>query len=231
MAVNAVERHAVLRTNWLKLLAPNPERVAFATRLALTCSLTTLVTGIYETPDAALAAYVPFFYNRPERTTSLILSVAFTLIIAVVIALVFLVANVVLDDAMWRVISIGLISFGFLFLASASRLQPIAGTMAMIIGYVLDLLGRIQTGELATRALLYLWLCIAIPAGISFVVSLVMAPAPRRTAEQGIADRLKLCAAVLRGAESGARRELAAKVREGMAPILEQLKLAGVEKS
>jgi multidrug resistance protein MdtO len=154
MAANVIERHAVLRTKWLQLLASNPERLEFATRLALICSVTALVTGVYQTPDAALAVYFAFFFNRPERTVSLILSVAFPLIIAMVLALILLMANYVADDAMWRVISIVVISFGLLFLASASQLRPIAGTIAMVVGYALDLLGTIQTGELATRGLL-----------------------------------------------------------------------------
>jgi multidrug resistance protein MdtO len=231
MAVNAVERHGVLRTNWLRLLAPDPVRLEFATRLALICSLTTLVAEIYQTPEPALTAYVAFFMNRPERTTSLILSVALALVITVLIALIFVVEKLVADDAMWRVISIAVISFALLFLASASRLRPIAGTMALIVGYALDLLGTIQTGELATRALLYAWLFVGIPAGVSLLVNLILAPSPRRAAEQAIADRLKLCAAVLRDAGSSVRYELAARVRDGMAPILEQLRLAGIEKS
>lgn len=231
MAANAIERHAILRTKWLQLLASNPERLEFATRLALICSLTALVTGVYQTPDAALAVYFAFFLNRPERTVSLILSVAFPLIIAIVLALILLVANLVADDAMWRVISIVVISFGLLFLASASQLRPIAGTIAMVVGYALDLLGRIQTGELATRGLLYLALCVAIPGGVSFLVNLLLAPAPRRTVAQAIVDRLKLSAAVLRDTGSASRRELAALVREGMTPILKQLKLARIEKS
>jgi len=231
MAVNAVERQPGLRTNWPRLLAPNPELLEFATRLALICALTTLVTEIYQTPYAALAAYLPFFYNRPERTVSLTLSVVFPLIIAVVNALVFLVANVVADDAMSRVIAIAVISFGLLFLGSASKLKPIAGPAALIAGYALAQLGTIQTGELATRALLYLELAVAVPAGVSLLVNLLLAPAPRRTAEQAIAARLKLSAAVLRNHASPQGGELAAKVREGMAPILEQLKFAGLEKS
>jgi multidrug resistance protein MdtO len=203
----------------------------FAIRLALICTLTTLVAELYQTPDPALTAYVAFFMNRPERTASLILSVALALVITVVIALIFVVARLVADDAMWRLISIAVISFALLFLASASRLQPIAGTMALIVGYALDLLGTIQTGELATRALLYAWLFVTIPAGVSFLVNLVLAPSPRCTAEQAIADRLKLCAAVLRDAGSSVRYELAAKVRDGMGPILEQLRFAGIEKS
>ena len=231
MAANAVERPAGLRANWLRLLAANPERLEFATRLALICSLTTLGTEIYQTPFLALTAYLPFFFNRPERTLSLILSVVFTVVIAVVIALVFLVANVVVDDPMWRVIAITVMSFGLLFLGSASRLRPIAGTAGLIVGYALAQLGTIQTGELATRALLYLELAVVIPAGVSLIVNLLLAPAPRRTAQQGIADRLKLGAAMLRNPASPARSELAATVREGMAPIFEQVKFAEIEKS
>ena len=55
MATNAVERQSALNTNWLRLLAPNPERLEFAARIALICALTTLVTEIYQTPYAALA--------------------------------------------------------------------------------------------------------------------------------------------------------------------------------
>jgi multidrug resistance protein MdtO len=231
MAVNAVEQHAALRTNWLRLLAPNAERLEFATRLALICALTTLVAEIYQTPDPALTAYVAFFLNRPERTASLILSVALSIVITVVIALIFLVAILVADDPMRRVIAITVVSFCLLFLASASRLRPIGGTMGLIVGYALDLLGQTQTGELATRVFLYAWLFVTIPAGVSLLVNLVFAPSPRRTAGQAIADRLRLAAAVLRDAGSSDRRELAARVRDGIAPILEQLKFAGIEKS
>src|SRR5215472_8796197 len=106
MAANAVERQSAGHTNWLRLLAPNSEQLEFATRLALICALTTLVTEIYQTPEPALAAYFAFFFNRSERTESLILSIVLPLLIAVVIALIFLLANLVVDDAMWRVISI-----------------------------------------------------------------------------------------------------------------------------
>jgi len=231
MVVSAGERETVLRTRWLQLLAPNSERLEFATRLAVICAVTTLVTETYQIPEAALAAYVAFFFNRPERTLSLILSVVFPLVITVVIAVIFLVADIVIDDAMWRVISIAVISFGLLFLGSASRLRPIAGIIALIIGYGLALLGTIQTGELATRGLLYLWLCIATPAGVSILVNLLLAPAPRRTAEQAIADRLKLCAAVLRDGDNTARSALATKVRHGMAPVLGEIRFAKIEKS
>src|SRR5215470_13938961 len=231
MAADAAERRSALHTNWARLLAPAPERLEFATRIALICALVTLLTEIYQTPLPALTAYLAFFFNRPERTASIVLSVLLSLVVAVVIAAIFLIARLVIDDAMWRVISIAVSSFALLFLGSASKLRPIGGILALIIGYGLALLGTIQTGELATRALLYLMLDFLITAGVSILVNLLLAPAPWRTAEQAMAGRLKLCAAVLRDAASPARGELAAKVREGVAPILEQLRFAGIEKS
>ena len=212
-----------------ELLRPTPERIQFAARLALICALTTLVTEIYQTPDAALTVYVAFFLNRPERTTSLILSIAFTVVITVVIGIVFLVARQVADDPMLHVISISILSFLFLFLASASKLRPIAGTVALIAAYALDLLGNIQTGEIATRALLYAWLFVGIPAGVSFVVNLLLAPAPRTSAERAIAHRLEVAAAFLRNGEDDT--ELRTMVQEGNGEILTLLKLAKMEKS
>src|SRR5262249_40072041 len=109
MVASAVERQSAVPSNWPHLLAPNPERLEFASRIALICALTTLVTQIYQTPEAALTAYLVFFFNRPDRTASLILSLVLPLLIAVVIALIFLLANLVVDDAMWRVISMTVI--------------------------------------------------------------------------------------------------------------------------
>ena len=231
MAASVTDPDAGARPRWLELLKSTPERLEFTTRLALICALATLVAEIYQTPDAALTAYIAFFLNKPERAESVILSIALTVVITVLIGIVFLVAQWAADDPMWRVISITVISFGMLFLGSASKLRPLAGTMALIVGYGLDLLSMIQVGELATRGLLYAWLFVGIPAGVSIVVNLLLGPAPRRAAEQAIAERLEVCATLLRDPDNTARAQLQEFLREGVAPILTQLKLTGVEKS
>src|SRR5580692_431677 len=216
--------------DYVRLLALQPGRFEFAVRLALICALTVLVTEIYQTPEPALAAYIVFFLNRDSRTLSLILNVILTLLITVIIGIVVLVAMLVLDDPMWRVISMALISFGLLFLASASKLEPLASTIALIIGYALDELGLIQVGELGTRALLYAWLFVGIPAGVSILVNLLLAPSPRRLAEDAIALRLNLAAAMLRTADGTVRERFYECLREGTHEIDERLGLAGREK-
>jgi multidrug resistance protein MdtO len=218
-------------TGLFALLAARPGRLEFAFRLALICALTALVTAVYQTPEPALAVYIVFFLNRGDRTTSVIMNIALTIVITVVIGFVFLVARLVADDAMWRVISIALLSFGLLFLASASKLRPVASTLALIVGFALDELGMVQVGEEATRGFLYAWLFVGIPAGVSLIVNLLLGPAPRRLAEKELARRLELAAGVLRGADEGQRCRLRECSREGAEPILEHLKLAGVERA
>ena len=231
MALSVAEPTRTYAAELRRLLEPRPGRINFAIRLALICALTGLVAEIYQTPSAALTMYAAFFLNKDNRTTSLLLDIVFTLLITIIIGFVFLVARVVINDPMWRVIGIATISFGMLFLASASRLKPIAGIVAMIVGYALDELGLIPLGEVGTRALLYVWLFIGIPAGVSIVVNLFFAPSPRRLAEQTIAWRLRLASSMLRSPNSRVRARFTETLREGIAPIESWLKLAGMEKT
>jgi multidrug resistance protein MdtO len=214
-----------------RLLAPKPGQFELASRLALICALTVLVTEIYQTPEPALTTYVAFFLNRDSRTMSLIIDFVFIALITLVIGFILLVAIVVINDPMWRVISMAMISFGVLFLASASKLQPVANTIALIVGYGLDVLGNIQLGEEGTRGLLYVWLFVGIPAGVSIIVNLVLAPSPRRLAERAIARRLDLSAAMLQIPDEHIRGEFKESLREGVVEIQEWLGLADREKT
>ena len=215
------------------LMAPRTGRLELATRLAVICAITVLVVEIYQTPDAALTVYIVFFLNRDNRAVSLILNLILVVLITVLIGFVLLVAMVVIDDPMRRVISMTAISIAILFIASASKLRPLGGTIALIVGYALDLLGTtpLAIGEVATRGLLYAWLFVSIPAGLSMIVNLLLAPPPRRLAEQGIAQGLELSAAMLRAPNEDIRSRFREHLREGTAEIQKLLGLADREKT
>ncbi|MCX4154165.1 MULTISPECIES: FUSC family protein [Paraburkholderia] len=214
----------------LKLLAPYPGRAAMATRIALICALTAFVTSAYGTPEAAISAYVVFFLNRPDRVLSVILSSALLVLVTLMIGLVTVVAMFALDDPMWRVACITGLSFGLLFVTSASKLRPVGAILAMIVGFALDELGSVPFGEVATRALLYVWLMVAIPVGISIGVNLLIAPSPRKLVGRALAKRLRLAAQSLVEPEATAD-ELSACLREGDAEIGTWLKLSVVDGS
>ena len=224
-------RSGAFFAEFLRLLGPRPGRLAFAARLALICALTTLVCEVYQTPDPALTVYVVFFLNKPDRVESLILDAALTILITVIVALLMLLTMLVIDAPLWRVAVMSGFSVGFLTIAFASKLRPLAGIIVLIVGYGLDIIATYQSGELATRAVLYVWLFITIPASVSVVVNLLLAPAPRALAERALASRLRVAAAMLRGPDERIRHRFAEQLREGSGEIQGWLKLAGVEKT
>jgi multidrug resistance protein MdtO len=213
------------------LLAPFPGRLEFAARLALICALSTLVAEIYQTPEPALTAYVAFFVMKPDRAESVVTSIVMLLLISLIIGLVLALTVQVIEQPLWRVTAMTLVSFCLTFAASASKLKPIAGIVALIAAYALDLLGSVPGGELATRGILYVWLFVGIPAGLCILVNLVLGPAPRRLAERALAHRLRLAAAALVADDMGTRKAFKECLHEGPGEIPAWLKLAGAERT
>jgi len=214
-----------------ELLAPFPGRLEFAARLALICALTVLVVETYQNPDAALTAYLAFFVMKPDRASSAVTGVVLIIVMTLTLLLILLVVIFAIDDPMWRVVAMTVLSFCLLFAASASKLKPIGAIVALIVGYAVDLVGQIQIGEIATRALLYAWLFVAIPAGVSIAVNLLLGPAPRRLLEKALARRLRLSADVLRQASDATREAFTESLREGASEVPELLKAASLEET
>jgi multidrug resistance protein MdtO len=215
----------------LALLRPFPGRLEFSGRLALACALTTLVAEIYQTPDPALTAYVAFFVMKRDRMESVILSIVLSILISLLVGMLILIATAVIDQPLWRVISISVASFGLLFLASASKLKPLAAIIALIVGYAMDLLSDAQVGELATRGYLYAWLFVTIPAAVSIALNLLLGPPPRRLLEDALAHRLALAASLMRNRDEKVREAFQEALSEGVTELKTWLKMAAIEKS
>ncbi|MBR8376092.1 FUSC family protein [Burkholderia cenocepacia] len=230
MAQPAAEVRAPGPREVLRLLAPFPGRATIAVRVALICALTAFVTAAYGTPEAALSAYVVFFMIRADRVTSVVLAAALLLIVTIVIGLVLGIAIFSIDYSILRVACMAVLSVALLYLTSASKLRPVGAILAMIVGFGLDQLGLAPFGEAATRALLYIWLTIAIPVGVAIVVNLLIAPSPRKLAHAQLAKRLRLAARRLRG-DDDARAAFDASLREGDKQLLTWLKLSKLEGS
>lgn len=212
------------------LLAPFPGRAAATTRIAAASTLTCLIAAIYGTPEAATSAYVIFFINRADRTSSIVMSVGMLVLISLIVGLVIVLAGLTLDSALLRVACMAVASAALLFLTSASKLRPVGAIVAMIIGFGLDELGLVPGGEVATRALLYAWLMVAIPIGANVVVNLLMGPSPRRLASARLAHCVRVAAQALRHPEAGGPA-IAQVLRDGVQPVAGWLKLAKFEGS
>ncbi|WP_028603239.1 FUSC family protein [Ottowia thiooxydans] len=213
----------------LALLRPTPGRLEFAFRLTLVCTLSVAVAEWFHTPEVALTAYVGFFLLRADRTTSIVMGMGMLVMASLLIGLVALIANGLIGRPAALLASMTLIAFGLFFLTSASKLAPVGGILALITTYALSLIGMLPVGELATRALLYAWLMVAIPVGVSTVVNLLIGPAPRRLAQSALARRLWAAAGVLRSGDDESRSELRQLRMEGTGDIQSWLRLASLE--
>jgi multidrug resistance protein MdtO len=213
-----------------RLLTPFPGRAAIVTRIALICALTVLVTSAYGIPEASTAAYVVFFLNQPDRVTSIITCIVMMLLVTVVIGILMVFAIFCINDPALRVASMAVLSVGFLFATSASKLRPVGAIVAMIVGFGLDELGLAPLGEAATRGLLYAWLFVSVPIGLAIVVNLLVAPSPRRLACAQLAKRLRLAARRLTDTATDAERAaFDACVREGNHQIMAWIKFSKLE--
>jgi hypothetical protein len=183
---------------------------------------------VYKTPEIALTVYVVFFLNKPDRTSSMLLTVAIVLIITAVVGIILLIAPPLLANSGLRVLTMALISFVMMFLGSASKLKPVASILALVIAYALDILGSVPLGEAATRGVLYLWLFFAIPALVSIVVNLLIAPSPRSLVQREIAERLLTAAAALAQANRAGHYSMR-PILMGDVETQKHLKLAGLE--
>lgn len=211
------------------MVANEPGRLAFALRLTLACCTTGLIVQWFEIPEPALTVYLVLFLNRPERMTSILLAVVMLAFVSVLIALLVPLAAFLIDGPFWRVLAMAGLSFGIVFVGSASRLRPFAPTMALITAYVLAMLGSVPAGELATRGLLYAWLFVAVPAGVSIAADLVLAPAPRRQGGALLARALGCAADLLDRPDPATREGLRAVRRQVVLHMPVLLKLARME--
>ena len=216
---------------FLRLLAPAPGRLEFAARVGVICILTMLVTEIYQTPDPALTTYIVFFVVKPDRTSSVILSLTMLVVITFTIGILFPLSILLINVSLWRVAAMVVFSFMLLFASSSSKLQPVGNIVALIVIYALDLLTTVPDGETATRTLLYTWLFVGIPVGMSLVVNWSWRRRPAALAQRALAIRLGLAAAMLRDPTARTRRSFKAVMAAGTGGILEWLQRAGMEKS
>nr|WP_294521523.1 FUSC family protein [uncultured Rhodopila sp.] len=231
MATLAAEPRNGAGAGLFRDLMPAAGRLEFALRLTAICTLTALINEIYALPEIALSVYIAFFLNKADRVGSLIQNVAVVVLISLLVGILFLLANAVLDRPFRLVVCMAAVSLLVLFVATASKLDILAGVLALIVAYGLDVLGQAPLGELATRALLYAWLCVLVPCAVSVVVNILVAPAPRSLVQRELARRMRLAAGMLTGPNDELRRSVTEALRDGDAELLKLLQFAALERT
>ncbi len=198
MATAKTGLSALLRLIWQDL-QPAPGRLAQSWRVAALCALMVLLAMNYGIPESAVSCFVIFFVMKSDAGESSVLALALVVLVSIVVLLMVPLIQVTIQYPPWRLLAMVLTSFVLLFLGVASKLGPLGGIIALVIAFVLTLLGYVPFGEIATRAVLYAWLMTAAPMGLVLIFNLCFGLSPQNVLRRELAARLRLAAQGLLG--------------------------------
>ena len=215
---------------WRLVRDPTPGRLGYALRMAAGCTATVLVGEIWQVPDLAVPALVTMALWQKDRVTNAVAGIAVNILILILLLLIYGLIGLTLDHPLALVAAITLLSLGFFFLGSASKLKPMAYMLGLIVVYGLVAIDQVPVGEVVTRALLYTDLFLAVPGAVMIVLGLLICPSPRRVLTDDIAARLRVSAALLRGTDAEARAHATDLLREGATGMAKSLRMAGLER-
>ncbi|ACI50037.1 putative multidrug resistance protein MdtO [Gluconacetobacter diazotrophicus PA1 5] len=215
---------------WRLACDPEPGRLGYALRMAAACATTVLVGEIWQVPDLAVPALVTMALWQKDRVTNLVAGLAVNVLILVILAMLYGLIRLTLDHPLGIVVGVAILSFCFFFLGSASKLKPLAYMLGLITVYGLIAVDQAPVGEIATRALLYTDLFLAIPGLVMIGLGLIICPSPRTVLMRAIAGRLRMAMALLRHPDDATRERAQDMLRQGDAGMMANVKMAALER-
>lgn len=180
-------------------LKPFEGRLDTAWRIALICSLATFVFMTYGIPLVAIGCYLILFVMKPDPAESTLMAIGISVLVSIVVPVLLLLTDLAIDVPLWRMVIIAVSSFLFLYLGAASQLGPAGGIIALVIAFIMTLLGSAPFGEVATRGILYAWLMAAVPMGLIIVCNMAFGRSVPRLLQRLVAERLNVVAGLLHG--------------------------------
>lgn len=179
-------------------LAYFPGRFAMAWRIGALTALMSFVAMFYGIPESAISCYLILFIMKPDAVTSMIMAVAIIILVTVAVGFIILILPMTLEYGPVRMVILIASSFFFLWLGSASQLGEVGSIIALVIAFIMGLIGFAPTGEIATRAILYAWLMTASPMLLLLIFNYLFGRSPVDLVYQSLAERLTIAAAALR---------------------------------
>lgn len=195
---------------------PFPGRLRLSLSIGAICAISTVLSMMYHFPEAAIGCYLVIFLMRANAAENVVTGVGIIIAVSLVVFLLIGIINLTIDFPPAQIAAIVIASFIFLYLDSATKAGEQAGIVALVIAFVLTLLGNVPIGEIATRAVLYAWAMVFVPMAVMAVYNLLFGIPPQKLLREAIAERLERSADALEGREN-ARENLMDLIGEGTA--------------
>jgi multidrug resistance protein MdtO len=203
-------------------LRPFEGRLETAWRISVICALATLAFMTWQVPLAAIGCYLVLFVMKPDPGESTLMAIAICVLVSIIVAVLIWLTRISIDIPTLRLVILAASSFIFMYLASASKLGPVGNIIALVIAFVMTLLGSAPLGEVATRGILYAWLMALIPMGLLIACNMTFGRSVPSLLKAELARRLRLAQDILAGTEEPASAWQT--LRQGNAPVASYLK-------
>ncbi|MDU3154590.1 FUSC family protein [Hafnia alvei] len=205
-----------------KDLRPFPGRFATTWRIGLLSALMSFVAMFYGIPESAISCYLILFVMKPDGVLSIIMAIAIIILVTLVVGIILLLLPYTLESIPLRMLVLIASSFFFLWLGAASKLGEVGSIVALVIAFIMGLIGIAPDGELATRAILYCWLMVASPMLLLIIFNLLMGRWPVKILYANLAERVRLAEAALRKPDRTHLHAVHLALAEGQAEIMQR---------
>ena len=207
-------------------LAPFEGRLGMTWRTAAVCALVAMVFMVYQIPLAAIACYLVLFVIKPNAADSLLMGIGVIILVGIIIPVLIGLAILAVDNVVTRMLILCVASFLFMYLSVASKVGEVGSIVALVIGFIMTLVGVAPWGEIVTRAILYAALMATAPMAIMILLLAFLGPKPAKQAQQHLLRRNQTLSAVIRGEQPASA--LLPDLRDGNADIDKMLLFAGL---
>lgn len=204
-----------------------PGRFATAWRIGALTALMSFVAMFYGIPESAISCYLILFIMKPDAVVSMIMGVAIIILVTIVVGLIILILPYTLESIPLRIAVLVASSFFFLWLGAATQLGEIGSIIALVIAFIMGLVGFAPNGELATRAILYAWLMVASPMLLLILFNLIFGRSPVTILYANLAERFHTAAAALREPDLTHLRQVRLLLLEGQSDLEQRSMLIG----
>jgi multidrug resistance protein MdtO len=221
------------RTIWSEL-KPYPGRDLAALRMAIACTAVVLVSNTFRLPLQDVLPFLVLFTSKEEKITTTITAVLALFAITISVGAALLVFKCTGNRPEFRIPGMAVEIFVGMYLFRVLAVGPVGFIIAFIVSVSQSIVDLFPTPEDAVHEFLWVWVAVALGAGIGWVTNLVLFPVPaRRVLQREFVDSWRKVGSSLTelidGSPVTARRFLRPLVRRGPARLLKLLKLSLLE--
>jgi multidrug resistance protein MdtO len=215
-------------------LKPFPGRDLAALRMAIACTAIVLISNTFRLPLQDVLPFLILFTSKEEKITTTITAVLALFSITIAVGATLLVFKCTGNRPEFRIPGMAVEIFVGMYLFRILSMGPVGFILAFIVSVSQSIVDLYPTPEDAVHEFLWVWVAVALGAGVGWVANLVLFPVPaRRVLQREFANSWQKVASALTqlidGSPAVATRSLHPLVKRGPARLLKLLKLSLLE--